>query len=260
MTYSRRAMIETSLLAIEGAILSACAEFKTPTSDLKPLLYPTLVAKPAAPTKAVQVGLSTLYESGGQDALVYVPAGYKAGVAAPMLLMLASEGTTAQSAVSIFQPYADAAGLIIVGVEPFGATWDYLNNGSENYGPDVAFISYALTTAFQYCNIDATRISIGGFSDAAMYAFAMALTNGTLFSKGMIFGAAYTLPCEPVGKPSFFVANGTNDQVAPPSGGGYLIDDFLANHGYPVDYVVFDGGHEMPPALVAQAAAWLTAK
>jgi phospholipase/carboxylesterase len=259
-------MIETSLLTLGGAVASACGGFKTPTSDYKPLLYPNLLAKPTVPPAgaSVRTGISAAYSSGGQEALLYVPTGYNPSVPAPMLVMLAGEGASTQApvsnsqlALSMWQSYADANNAVIVGMQPYGATWDYLN-GTDNYGPDVQFISYALSAIFQIVNVDPARLSIGGFSDGAMYAFAIALTNGTLFSKGLIFGAAYTLPCDPVGKPSFFVANGTDDQVAPPSGGGFLIDDFLSNHGYPVDYVVFNGGHEVPASLVAQAATWLS--
>ena len=254
---TRREMIEMGVVALEGVFLSACGQFNTPTSDLQPLLAPHLLARAGVPPKSVAtVGYSAPYSRGSQDSLLYVPTTYNPLAPAPLLLMLAAEGRSAASGLNLFQPYADAAGLIILGIEPAGPTWDWLL-GSEQYGPDVVFISNALAATFNECNVNPARVSIGGFSDGASYALTVGRTNGTLFSKVMAFSPTAVLPDEAAGKPSVFLSKGSNDPTTIFTFQGTMYSDALRAGGYAVESVVFDGGHELPPDVVQQAAAWL---
>lgn len=247
-----------SIVAIEGAFLAACGQFNSSPTELQPLLTPRLLAKPGVPAKGVtvQTGLSVPYVGGAQDALLYVPPNYSALTPAPLLLMLAAENSSAASGLNVFQPYADTAGLIILGIESSGATWDYFL-GAEQYGPDVVFISNALSATFKECNVDPARVSVGGFSDGGSYALAVGRTNGTLFSRVMAFSPNTMPPYHPEGKPSFFLSRGANDSTTPFNFLGSALSDELRASGFAVDSVVFDGGHELPPAIVQQAAAWL---
>jgi phospholipase/carboxylesterase len=130
--------------------------------------------------------------------------------------------------------------------------------GSILRRPHVFFINYALAAAFNEVNVDPARVTVEGFSDGASYALAMGLTNGALFSRVISFSAKYIAPYTPAGgKPSFFMSQGSSDIVSDPTQAGDFIDSTLTARGYAVDYVKFDGAHEVPDAIVQQAVSWM---
>lgn len=53
---------------------------------------------------------------------------------------------------------------------PCGLSWDVL---SYRYSYDIAFIDGALKWAFDRCNVDPARVSVGGLSDGASYALGL---------------------------------------------------------------------------------------
>jgi phospholipase/carboxylesterase len=252
--FSRRELLAMGLVGIEAALLSGCEVFKG-ISEPAPLQNPVLSARPTATAKTfATVGTTVPFQLGPQLALLYLPPTYTPNTPIPLVLMFPQENATAISALSLFQPYADAAGLALLAVDASSTTWDIINGA---YGPDVDFINAALTSTFTLINVDSTRVAVEGFSDGASYALAVGLTNGDLFSHIIAFSAGILPPYQPVGMPKIFISHGTNDPQFPISQSGQFFDNTLTSRGYTVDYQPFDGVHEIPDAIVQAAIAWL---
>jgi phospholipase/carboxylesterase len=253
-TISRRDVISAGIAGIGASVLSACVKFKPadgPATELDPIVTATVTP----PTGTVATGLTVPFSGGQEEAFLYVPAGYQASTPAPLVLMLHGESQNSFAALSLFQPYADAAGLVLLAIDSAQTTWDVLLNGS--YGPDVQFLNAALTAIFKIVNVDATRIAVEGFSDGASYALALGHANGNFFSHVIAFSAGLLPGTTPVGRSKYFLAQGTGDLTFSVEGSGDLINANLIAAGYTVDYVRFTGGHEVPDAVVQQAIAWL---
>jgi phospholipase/carboxylesterase len=185
-TFSRREVIGMGVAGVGASLLSACQVFKgveQPTET--PLLSPVILTKVTAPTGSAVIGTSVPYSSASQEAFMYVPTGYKASVPSAFMLIFHPENATAFAGISLFQPHADAANIVLLSVDSYGTTWDYILN--ENYGLDVQFVNFALQAAFNVVNVDATRVAVGGFSDGGTYALTVGRTNGNLFSHVIAF-------------------------------------------------------------------------
>jgi phospholipase/carboxylesterase len=245
------------LAGVGASLLSGCQSLKGADQPVDlPLNDPVLIARVYAPKGTVLQGTTVPYNAGSQQALLYVPASYHASTPAPFLLMLHGEGAVASAALSVFQPYADTLGLVIMAVDSSSTTWDTLYEGF--YGPDVSFINGSLTAAFSEVNVDPARVSIGGFSDGASYALTVGLTNGDLFSRAILFSPGVLPPYTPKGKPKFFMSQGASDPLFDAVDSGRFLSQKLIAAGYDVDYQEFSGGHELPDAIVQLAVAWMT--
>jgi phospholipase/carboxylesterase len=252
--FTRRELLGMGVATIGTSLLSGCIKgIEQPGGS--PVSNPTLVSRVTAPKKSVSSGTSVPYSSGLQEALLYVPAGYQSSTASPLVLMLHPEGGSAFSGILLFQKYADAAGLALLAVDSYSSTWDIFAYGY--YGPDLAFIDAALSATFNEANVDPSRVAIEGFSDGASYALAMGRTNGLLFSRVICFSPGGVMGYQPSGKPTIFLAQGTNDLTFDITQTGDVINSGLVAQGYTVTYVRFNGGHEVPDAVAQQAIAWL---
>ena len=213
-----------------------------------------LSARPGAPTTGAAVpGLHSLGITPGRDALLYVPAGYRADRPAPLAVMLHGAGGTAEHGMSLLRGLADAAGLVVLAPPARQGTWDVIRGG---FGPDVAFIDTALAATFRRCAIDAGRFAVGGFSDGASYALSLGLTNGDLFTHVIAFSPGFMAPASQVGKPRCYVSHGTRDTVLPIDQCSRRIVPGLQRAGYAVRYHEFDGPHTVPPDVAREAVGW----
>lgn len=236
-----------------ASLLSGCFKLKSMTEPTV-LANPVLNSRPSTPTGKATIGTTVPYSNGFQDALLYVPSGYEPTTPTPLVLMLHDAGGAAISALDLFLPYADAAGLALLGVDSNSTTWDVIEG---DYGPDVEFIDAALAATFNQLNVDPARVTIEGFSDGASYALAVGRTNGDLFSHVVAYSPGFMPPYLPTGKPKFFVSQGVNDPLFNVVQTGEFIDSQLVSAGYDVDYVEFDGAHEVPAAIIQQSLTWL---
>jgi phospholipase/carboxylesterase len=119
-----------------------------------------------------------------------------------------------------------------------------------------------LTEIGQRWNIGTERIVLGGFSQGAMLSTAVALQerlplagvcalSGTLLCESQWRqGAAETAAL------SFFQSHGRYDPVLP-FANAEALRDLLTGQGHAVDFVPFDGQHEIPSAVVRRLANWL---
>jgi predicted esterase len=188
-----------------------------------------------------------------RDGLLYIPRGYKADNAAPLMVMLHGAGNTGRG-VSYTFPLADEFGVVVLAPDSRDeATWDVLLTG---YGPDVEFIGAALKHTFSRCNIDRKRTVLAGHSDGASYALSLGLGTGDTFGHIMAFSPGVMKPAEVHGKPRIFISHGLSDPIMPIDVTSRQFAPRLKNLGYDVTYREYEGRHGVTPAIVREAFEW----
>ena len=73
----------------------------------------------------------------------------------------------------------------------------------------------------------------------------------------LAFSPSFATPQERSGKPRIFIAHGRRDTVLPIDRCSRSIARSLTEEGYEVDYREFEGGHVLPPDLVAEGLTLL---
>jgi phospholipase/carboxylesterase len=187
---------------------------------------------------------------------VFVPPGGAGpgGEPIPFVLMLHGAGGDGRGALGPFLERAEEAGVILLGPDSRGRTWDVLLGG---YGLDVAFIDRALEQTFRRYAIDPDRVAVEGFSDGASYALGLGTANGDLFRRVVAFSPGYVPQSPAVGQPAIYVSHGVGDTVLPIDRCSRRIVPALRARGYDVRYHEFAGGHDVPVDISAEAFAWL---
>ena len=212
-----------------------------------------LKARPGTAAQAWEAGPGT-YEirlGTSRDGLFYVPPNLHEAGSHPLIVMLHGAGGAAKKVVPMLQTMADQFGIIVLAPDSQASdSWDILGGA---YGPDIAFIDRALEVTFGRFTIDAHRIAIAGFSDGVSYALSVGLMNGDLYRDIFAFSPSFAEPVQYIGKPRIFISHGDKDSVLPIESGGRRLAKELREAGYDVDYREFDGGHIVPPDLVAAA-------
>ena len=208
---------------------------------------------PQARSGAVTVppGRSTVHVDGAPIGLWYVP---RTG-ADRLAILLHGAGGTAQEALRLLLPHADERRLMLFAPQSLGPTWDMIGGG---YGPDVARIQRAVDSILGMHRVAIPTLTIGGFSDGASYAMSLGLTNGDVCDAVLAFSPGFAAPTGHAGNPAFFVSHGRADRVLPIGRCSRRLVPALQQAGYHVHYSEFDGGHEVPPPVVAEAVDWLT--
>ena len=203
---------------------------------------------------AAAPGIHRLALGGGRDALLHVPPVWKPGQPAALAVMLHGSGGEPQQGLSLLQPYGEDAGVIVLAPASHAYTWDALLNG---FGRDVETIDRALQFVFDRYVVDMRRLAIGGFSDGASYGLTLALSNGDLFTQAIALSPGFVAKAPLVGRPAVFVSHGTSDRVLPIDPCSRRIVPALRELGLAVEYVEFDGGHVIPPAVAKAAVGQL---
>ena len=216
-----------------------------------------ILARPAAQQQGEAAsGLLALAVAEPRDALLYIPATYRADQPRPLVVLLHGAGGEAQHGMALLRPLADAKQLILLAPSARRDTWDVIHGG---YGPDVALIDRALGKIFSHYAIDAARVAIGGFSDGASYALSLGLTNGGLFTHVVAFSPGFMAPAHAQGKPRIFISHGTRDTVLPIDRCSRRLVARLERAEYDLFYHEFDGPHTVPPEIAAEAVGWFLA-
>lgn len=210
-------------------------------------------ARPTSPTEEITPGQYALNLGDARDGLLYVPRGYKTGIAAPLVVMLHGAGGAGSSAISRF-PLADEFGFIMLAPDSRDErTWDALLSG---FGPDAQFIGTALRYTLARCTVDPRRMALAGISDGASYALSLGIGAGDVFSGIIAFSPGVMTPIDVRGKPRIFISHGTSDAVMPIDITSRRFVTRLTALGYDVTYREFDGGHTVPPPIAHQAFEW----
>ena len=213
-----------------------------------------LEARPAgAAPAAVSPGEQPLGLDARRDGAIYVPASYRPERPTPLVVCLHGAGGTGAGSIVALRDEAERAGLLLVGPDSRGRTWDVLLGG---YGPDVAFIDRALTLAFARFAVDMAHIALEGFSDGASYALSLGLGNGDLFTHILAFSPGFMAPPAQVGTPRIYISHGIHDRVLPIDRCSRRLAPALTRAGYDVLYHEFDGPHTVPREIAGEAVQW----
>jgi phospholipase/carboxylesterase len=214
-----------------------------------------LTARPRGVGKTSVAGAQPLGLDAVRDAWVVAPERDVSGPL-PLVVMLHGAGGTAERFHKRFVQASAEAGVALLVPSSRDSTWDAIRG---DMGPDVAFLDRALAKVFDLVAIDPSRLAVGGFSDGATYALSLGLINGDLFHRIAAFSPGFVVDGPAHGKPQVFVSHGTSDQILPIDRCSRRIVPDLKRRGYDVTFREFDGGHELPPAIAAEALKWVAA-
>jgi phospholipase/carboxylesterase len=241
------------LCAVAAALVAGCGgegdEAERPRAPEQPsagAVQGRLSARPAGTVH--DEGATGLRRLG--SAQLYVPPGEGAKT---LVLGLHGAGSSPEEPLALFRPHADRAALIVLAPKSKGPTWDIAGGG---FGPDVAAIDELLELVFAEYEID--DVAVAGFSDGASYALSLGLTNGDLFRSVIGFSPGFIAFGQQNGTPRLFISHGTRDSILPIGRTSRRGVPRLRAAGYPVKYREFEGDHEVPPAIVREAVAWLS--
>jgi phospholipase/carboxylesterase len=214
---------------------------------------PRLTARPGAPTLKPDRGATRIGQDLDRGGLLYVPPSYEESRPAPLIVALHGGSGNAARWSSLYD-VCEERGMILLAPESRGRTWD---RALTDFGPDVAFIDSALRYTFARCAIDEAHIALAGFSDGASYALSLGPPNGDLFTHLIAWSPGFSDPADPiVGSPKVFLSHGTADRVLPVAGSRHALVPMFEMDGYDIEYVEFEGDHEMPPEIVERALDW----
>jgi predicted esterase len=188
----------------------------------------------------------------GRDGTVYVPTGYKTGVATPLLVWLHGAGGGGNVSPEL-GAMADEFGVVVLAPKSREWTWDGILG---NWGPDVEFVQRAMRQALDRYSIDRERIWLGGFSDGGSYSLSLGISHGDVFRKVFAGAPGVMQPIAANGKPPIFLAHGRQDQTMPI---GRTSRTFLARLkalGYDVTYREYEGRHTLPPEILREVFEW----
>lgn len=215
-------------------------------------LVPTAPAAPAPPVQPLGVR-EPLRLGDDRDGYVYIPKGYVAGTAMPLLFMLHGAGGTALS-VQYSLPLADEFGVIILAPDSRDErTWDGV---LRHWGPDVDFMAAALEQTRARYTIDATRLGVGGFSDGASYSLSFGISFGDQFTRVISMSPGVMQPIAARGKPRIFLSHGLSDPIMPIDATSRVFAPKLTALGYDVTYREYEGRHSPSPPVVREAFGW----
>jgi phospholipase/carboxylesterase len=188
-----------------------------------------------------------------RDATLRLPPNAQPTTALPLLVYLHGATQRAEGMLRRIGSVADDAGVAVLAPDSREMTWDAIRG---DFGPDIAFLDRALRRVFETVNVDPARVAIGGFSDGATYALSLGLINGDLFTHIVANSPGFVVNGEAHGKPRVFVSHGTADQILPIDQCSRRIVPALKRGGYDVTFKEFEGRHEIPPPIAAEALRW----
>jgi phospholipase/carboxylesterase len=210
-------------------------------------------AQPAAAAGPLVPGRYELKLDRSRDGMLYVPAGYKAGVAMPLIVWLHGAGGSGQVSANLAS-MADEFGYLVLAPDSREWTWDAILG---QFGPDVEFIRAALDSTFKRCRVDPQRITLAGFSDGASYALSLGISYGDVFRRVYAGSPGVMQPIEVNGKPPIFISHGLQDQTMPIDETSRKFVPRLKALGYDVTYREYEGRHQLPAPILREVFEWL---
>jgi len=253
---SRRSFLRAGLAALLAPGLHGCLSGATGPGGSPGHGDPRLATRPHAPSLSPGSGATPLGLGVGtsRDGIVHVPASYDPGMPVPLIVALHGSTGEADNWTGFYDTFCEPRGMIMLAVDSRGVTWD---RAGGSFGEDVPFIDLALQYTFDRYAIDPDRIALMGFSDGASYTLSLGPSNGDLFTHLIAFSPGFTAPVEPLpGRPPVFISHGVTDPVLSVAETSLVIVPAMRSGGYDVTYEMFDGRHEVPPAIAIQALDW----
>ena len=211
-------------------------------------------AQPAGPQPA-----GTRYElklENTRDGALYVPSGYKQGVAMPLVVWLHGAGGTGNVSNGLAL-LADEFGFIVLAPDSREWTWGAILGRWEG---DLEFLQRALSQTISRYSIDRERIWLGGFSDGASFSLSLGISYGDIFRRVYAGSPGVMQPIEAKGKPPIFISHGTSDTTMPIDETSRKFVPRLKALNYDVTYREYEGRHQLPPDILREAIVWMTKK
>jgi len=233
-----------ALAAVAGLILCAAAS------------HAQNPPPPQAPAAAAH-GLPGRYDlkiENVRDGVLYVPAGYKAGTAMPLLIWLHGAGGSGNVSTNM-TALADEFGFIVLAPDSREWTWDAILG---HYGPDVEYLQRAMQQTVSRYSIDRARVWLGGFSDGASYSLSLGISYGDVFKKIFAGAPGVMQPIEVNGKPPIFISHGLQDQTMPIDETSRTFVPRLKALGYEIIYKEYEGRHQLPPEILREVIEWFS--
>lgn len=246
-------------------VLLALAMLASPAAATNPYLKTRVSAD--APVKRVPTG----YFDFRNGVVGYIPHS-AAGKRAPLLVLLHGAGGEGVDMVERFKAEAERRGVILLAPKSGGITWDTIlffnpdygsfapiaklppTNPPMAFGADIKRVDQALSQLLEHVAVDPERVGLLGFSDGATYALAIGPRNHQLFGTVIALSPGFAFPTMRKGRHQrIFLAHGTEDRVLRFIGSKRDIVPNLIRHGHQVTFVRFNGGHEVPADIAAQA-------
>jgi len=235
--------VGTSLACIlAGASLCAA----TPAAQEQELVQPTTCV---AGTRS-ELKLDRL-----RDGMLYVPKGYKADQALPLLVWLHGAGGSGNVSETLAS-LADEFTFLVLAPDSRSWTWGSILG---DWDPDLDFLQLAMRQAQARCTVDRERIWLGGFSDGASFSLSLGISYGTIFRRVYAGSPGLMQPIAANGKPPIFISHGTADQTMPIDQTSRRFVPRLKALGYDVTYREYDGRHTLPPDILRAVIEWIAA-
>jgi phospholipase/carboxylesterase len=252
MTVPRRARIIALMIALAIAVLVAVAWLA-----------------PSGSRAAATAGQGLELEDG---ALAYIPTSLPRDRPAPLLVLLHGASGRPATIIRFFLDDAEAHGIVLVAPASRAYTWDEIaaeRRPQASYtsfrprvqapNPDPPRIRAAMAEVAKRIVVDAERTALAGFSDGASYALMLGARDPGRFPTLLAFSPGMALSGGR-SQQRVFVSHGRKDQVLPFANTASAIVPGLKRGRSEVRFRPFDGGHEMPDAVQAEAIAFFLAQ
>jgi phospholipase/carboxylesterase len=184
---------------------------------------------------------------------LYTPPTRRADSPAPLVVLLHGAGGSPRAVISLLQPVADDAGVIVAAPRSAQRTWLPI---ALSTWPDASAVKLVTRLCCERFAIDPAHMALGGFSDGATFALTFGLSTRHRFSHVIAFSPGYLYAPIEASAPRFFVSHGSRDEVLPADRCGRNIARRLQAARYDVTYREFDGGHEVPADIGRAALQW----
>lgn len=242
--------VATSSLLAAFALGGACQAAQPVRGGDGRLKVRPRASRGALTERTIRLGLGDV-----RDATLHVP-GERPMAPVPLLVLLHGAGGSGDGILQRLRSFSDEAGVAVLAPDSRGGTWDAIRG---SFGPDVAFLDRALARVFELVDVDAARVTVGGFSDGASYAISLGLLNGDLFPRVLAYSPGFFVGGPAQGKPRFFVSHGTADEILPIDRCSRVIVPALQQRGYDVTFRQFDAGHTIPPNIARDGMTFAAA-
>jgi phospholipase/carboxylesterase len=214
----------------------------------------TLKSRPGTPTQTIEPGLHDLGLGGTRDGKLFVPQSYTPTTPLPLLVLFHGATGAGANWFGSYDERAEALGCAVLAPDSRFQTWDVILGA---FNEDIAFIDTALAHTFDRVAVDPARIVMGGFSDGATYALSAALPNADFVSQVIGYSPGFFVKTLQRGAPEVFLSHGRGDPVLSEDNTRLNIRARLQELGCEVEYVSFQGGHEVPDFISTRALEWL---
>ena len=190
--------------------------------------------------------------AGRHEGLLVVPSAAVDGPV-PLLVFFHGSGGTAQQSLGLLGDAGERSGAAVLALRSTDHTWDVVVGRP---GPDVAAVRRAFAEVTAVLDVDSSSVCFGGFSDGASYALTLGLANPETVQAVTAFSPGFVVDGMPAPGPRCFVSHGTADPVLPIDRTSRRIVPLLRGDGIEVEYLEFEGRHEVPAAAVERAFGW----